>query len=367
MSIGTCSVIPTPQTTPAPRQSQADVYLSDYQPDLYAIAPESGATRWCDQFTVTGPPPPGFCGGGPCAWPVQARIGKPLLADGALYVCVAGPVSFTFALNASDGTQRWMQKSACAVDALGGRMGLAIPALAHGVVYSGQDALDAATGAVRWRLPAGVTPAAADASALYGYTQTTISAWSADSGKPLWSYAAPGRNGSLPIAASGAIYASVIGAGSATGVLALEARTGKLLWQTPTGLAPGALVAAHGDLYAGGMANGVIALDAASGRVRWRYDIAAGPTTAPVIGNGALYVIADDLYALDATTGALRWRQPLADRAGPAIDPALASGDLFTGYNDSHGFWRLVAISVSARAILWDRVGLDGIAIATVV
>ncbi len=60
MGIERCSVIPEPQATPAPRQSQANVYVSDYQTDLYAIVPESGAIRWCDQFSVTGPPPPGF-------------------------------------------------------------------------------------------------------------------------------------------------------------------------------------------------------------------------------------------------------------------------------------------------------------------
>jgi len=97
--------------------------------------------------------------------------------------------------------------------------------------------------------------------------------------------------------------------GAAT-VMALDAETGGVLWQSkPTAVAPLALAASgHGVFCAGG--NAVVALDAVSGKERWR---------AALPGAGSPLLVHDDivlckgkkhLAGLSSTDGEVLWRLP---------------------------------------------------------
>lgn len=152
-------------------------------------------------------------------------------------------------------------------------------------------------------------------------------------------------------------------------VFAVDAASGRWLWRKQTGhcspsspaYADGLVYVAflapipcpkEGDRTRGGM---VVAWDAATGRVAWQTDLA--PTeSSPLVANGLVYVGAWDggMYALDARTGAIRWRTDLGsqitssaswvDEASSGSTPAVVIGT-----NDGS----LVSLDAATGAIRW--------------
>ena len=340
------------------------VYASTVGGSLFALASNNGATLWCDKFTVartfTCP------SNASCPAPPQAIVGKPLVVDGAIYVCVSGYAGVTYARNASDGSVRWMRQTNCMVAAIPFQ-DYATPTLAGDTLFSGSDALDPHDGAVRWRLPDGATPGVVADGALYGYTQQAVFAWDAQNGKQIWSYPLPDLIGSAPTMANGVLYVGDIGGDSppaATpdqpGTFALDARTGKLLWRAPTGIASGSPLVVGGVVYVGGYGPAMFALNATNGRIIWRDNTASARPGAPIIRDGVVYFTADGVYAVDTATGRLRWRQALG--AGSSIvftDVALAPGALYFGRTGGDGASTLYALNPSDGSILWTRNGLN--------
>jgi outer membrane protein assembly factor BamB len=158
-------------------------------------------------------------------------------------------------------------------------------AVAHDVV-----ALDATTGAIRWRFT----------------TQD-------------------GTENSTPAVAGGVVFA-----GSFDGhVYALDAATGQEIWRTEVGPMFVALTVADGTVYAGSADHNLYALDAATGSVRW---IAPTPwhfRGAPAVADGSVYVCTEDgdFYAFDAATGAERWHRQIGQLVFAA--PVVAAGVVY--------------------------------------
>ena len=74
---------------------------------------------------------------------------------------------------------------------------------------------------------------------------------------------------------------------------ALDAATGKILWQTPDPTSgtvdPGAVSTANGVLYAGSYSGNMYALNARTGRILWSFASGGSVIDAPSIVNGVLY------------------------------------------------------------------------------
>ncbi len=208
-------------------------------------------------------------------------------------------------------------------------------------------AIDARSGAVRWRTSTGVTSEDAIFGATTAGTSLAIAGpnvvggdWDVigfdrASGARRWTYSAPGGDGPglfLGAAAGGVVYA-----GSPGGrVYAIDALTGKPRWITPIDerewtsvfppVAAGDIVAVGYSTYRHPSVGGLAVLDAESGRVRWRSEfpkarerwqhtnLAGGPI---VVDDLILGSAGDgNIYALDRSTGAFRWAFPrLADLA----------------------------------------------------
>lgn len=246
----------------APAADDGVVYLTSSDGQLHAVDAATGTRRW--QLAHG-------------AWAAEAPA-----ANGR--VVVAGGRDSTLRAYTAQGAPLWSYEAEAA---------FAGPIrLSGGVVYAccwdgGVYALDARSGALRWRL-------------------------------------APERGQgttSPPAIAGGRVFVGSRVYGNPTArahpgyaLLALDAKTGKELWRHATPKHIGAAPAVAGDLVLVGADDGTLrALDAASGEQRWQLALGARPVAAPQIDDGALYV-----GARDGTVAAVQWR---ARPAGAPGDP----------------------------------------------
>lgn len=187
----------------------------------------------------------------------------PVVADGIVYV---GTNAFLRALDAKTGAERWRASAPAAS-----------LAVVDGTVYAAAGdllALDAETGTERWRARiagpfGGTAPAVADGLV----------------------YVVEGPGAPAPAVANGALYASGSAFSKQPFVLqAFDAASGEERWR--------------GDIEPG-----VVAMDAAMGDARWRFATVDQHYTTAAAAEGAVFVGSEsgDLYAPDAADGRLRW------------------------------------------------------------
>ncbi|WP_327329637.1 PQQ-binding-like beta-propeller repeat protein [Streptomyces sp. NBC_01208] len=207
-------------------------------------------------------------------------------------------------------------------------------------------ALDAATGAERWRLQtdAWVYSLKADrGTVLTGTRGGGVQAWEASGGEKLWE--ATGLQTDFETAEAGpVIHDGTVFLWQDARLRAVDARTGTERWSYPVGDAASCggvpvrvTPAPDGSVYVAAGTR-VLAVDMASGRVRWHFESPAvflsPPAFAPgpAVTGGGVY-LADYLgtvYALDASTGKDRWR--IATEARQSIEPVLVTaGNVHVG------------------------------------
>ncbi len=198
----------------------------------------------------------------------------------------------------------------------------------------GWDAAPVTRWAVALGEPSSSPPAAVDGTVYAGYGSvgdSGVVAVDAASGAERWRFPALGAVTTAPAVVGGTVFA-----GSSEGHLyALDAGTGILRWRFEAeGLISGSPAVANGLVYAACDAAKVYALDAATGDLVWRFDRKLGPTVAPAVAGGLVFVGGGDLesddpafFALDAATGKKRWSKKLGSWVVAA--PTVVDGTVY--------------------------------------
>jgi outer membrane protein assembly factor BamB len=253
-----------------------------------------------------------------------------LAVGGVLYV--GSNSGFVYALNAATGAVRWKHGINDTAESM--------PVLAGGTLFVGSNsrfvyALNAATGALEWKrqvafdgvLARALTPAVSDGTIYVAgddnsVTNDIVYALDAATGAVRWTAdVGPTSGQEFPQPAATVADGTVYVGAENSGMYALDGATGAILWQSTHGSVP---LVTGGLVIIGSDENGIgYALDAATGAVRWTRqtngaDGSSGPP--PVVADGTLFVQADfsnasgfTVYALDPAVA----RQP-AD--GPCTD-----------------------------------------------
>lgn len=270
----------------APPAVDADtVYAGCNDGRLYALALANGKERW--------------------RYDAKEEMGtRPLVADGTVFI--ASLQDTVFAVDARTGAWKWHHRREP-------RQGFTIRGAASvvggpGVVYAGYSdgfvaALDSATGQPRWErqvAPSGdyldVDALRLDGSRLYAAAYSgAVLAIEAESGKVIWQFQAP--TASRLTLAPGLVVAV-----TANAVYGISRADGTAAWSTPLQGAPGGDPALAGRWLAVPASQGGLRwLEAASGRTLRVFDPGTGVSGTPAVSGSRIYVVTNggDLFALD--------------------------------------------------------------------
>ncbi|WIG58429.1 MAG: hypothetical protein OJF49_001175 [Ktedonobacterales bacterium] len=196
--------------------------------------------------------------------------GTPAVANGIVYIGTDKGYVHAFSITTPH-SEIWSAKAGADAIAQGKDGAIVnLPAIANGIVYIGSEdhnlyALDALTGAQRWKYPTGdeifySSPAVANGMVYVGSEDHMIYALDAKTGTKVWSYETKGKVASSPAVVGAMLY---IGS-SDRSVYVLDAKTGSLLHKyAVSGSVVVQPMVVNGILYAGD-ANGIVyAFDAA--------------------------------------------------------------------------------------------------------
>lgn len=245
-----------------------------------------------------------------------------------------------------------------------GAFPLTAPAIVDGVVYSGTNAFDAASGKLLWATNSGGTSPAVSKGTVFIDTQNGLCAYAAASGTNLWC----AENNYLPDAPSGAAVADGIAYfGSALGsIFAIDAATGAQLWSAPisTDNAASSPAVANGVVYING--DSLFAFDAKTGAQIWSSSILNGTSSPAVVGDVVYCSGGTGLAAFNATTGAVLWSiSPGGSLSILEDSPAVAKGIVYIGASvtGQHGSvtGTLYALNAHTGKILWSAPVASGI------
>jgi polyvinyl alcohol dehydrogenase (cytochrome) len=370
--------------TATPAVVDGTVYVGDWSGRFYALRARDGRARWVRNTT---PHPNVYAGQIVSSAAVATVHGVPTVYFGG--------GKTLYALRASDGSVRWKHELHPAGGSRDPTEIESSPVVVDGLVITGWDvhnspagqpagvlALDAATGAPRWRTvlaPSrgeGATgPGCADVWSSpsvdegrrlvfvgtgncvtsprgYGRFAEAVVALGLDDGAVRWSFQPhePNRD-DLDFAGAPNLFESsgraLVGLGGKDGTYyALDRDTGALAWTTAVvapGLThPGSNYSTGGFIGPTAVADGLItggtaigdapylhALDTATGAVRWQQPIAAPTYGAPAIGGGVVVIGGTDftMRAVDLSTGEVLW----SDQVSGAVSggPAIVGDDVF--------------------------------------
>jgi outer membrane protein assembly factor BamB len=146
---------------------------------------------------------------------------------------------------------------------------------------------------------------------------------------------------------------------TASGLLvALSARTGKEIWRRTIGASESSPLVVGGVLYVGSRDDKLYAFRARTGRLLWTYTAGGEVKDAATYAAHKIFFGAYDgyVYALDARTGKLVWRSGaestfVRGRGRFYANPAIAYGRLFIGGTDGVEY----AFGVGTGTLLWAR------------
>ncbi len=270
-----------------PRVDGDTVYVGSADGRLYAVAIATGQERW--RYRAE-----------------EDLSTRPAVAHGAVYV--ASLEDTLFCVDAATGAWKWHHrretKAPAGFTIFGAASALAGPDAVYAAYSDGfAAALDPATGAARWEKQIAppdehldVDSTALDGGRLYAAAYSgAVLAVEAKTGDVVWKAKAP--NASRVVVAGGAVVAV-----TATSVQAFSIADGAAVWSSPLRGSPqGTPVAAGKWILVPSGDQGLRWLEAATGRTLRVFDPGSGVSGSPAVLGARVYVLSNggDLYALD--------------------------------------------------------------------
>jgi eukaryotic-like serine/threonine-protein kinase len=267
-----------------------------------------------------------------------------------------GPPARLFALDGRTGTQKWV------IENIGDD---SAPVIADGLVYQAGGSLhviNAHTGLVEWKLKPSTTgtvmhsPVISEGTIFFwevnalipaGFFGGTLYAVDLQTRRQKWKFSV-GRGivSGRPVAGDGRIYIANTGELSMGSLYAIDARTGKVKWQF--GVAGSYPAISRGVVYYAGADDVVYALEAGSGKKLWQVQFKGG-LSSPIVADRTVYVTVclQKLQVMDSKTGQQKWDFK-TDR-GMYSTPVIASGVVYVGSFDGH----LYAIDAKTGRDIW--------------
>lgn len=146
-------------------------------------------------------------------------------------------------------------------------------------------------------------------------------------------------------------------AGQSGGVIAVNARTGKVHWRFDAAPVESSPLVVGNLVYVGSWNERVYALNRKSGSVRWAYNAGEEVNSSAAYDDNTIYIGGEEgtLFALNAWTGALRWRASSYSRFGRREQfyptPVVAYGRVFAANVDG----TVYAFGAKSGRLLWAR------------
>lgn len=222
---------------------------------------------------------------------------------------------------------------------------------ADGYIY----ALHSATGKVKWKFNTGNPPGDPiykDGVLYAGCNDGNFYALDGETGALKWKFFNQEARFSAPHVEGGVIYVTFFTASIySTGIFAINANTGSLLWKTFSPFRGYGVASAptysDGIVFIAAYDAGLIALDAATGAIKWR-NMVGITLSNPAVVNGTVYINSeqDMLGAYDARTGSLKWSFELLNLKSSFT---ISDGILYTA--GERGY--MYAIDVSKGTLVW--------------
>ena len=304
----------------SPAIAQGLVYIGCNDGSLYAIAEETGKQRWAFKTGSRIPSSPAVAAGLVYFSSYDGNFYAVDAAGGKLRWKFADPGERRFSAKHLHGSQPAGETMPDPFDVY-----LSSPVVWNGTVYFGSGdgniyALDAATGALRWKFQTGdvvhASPAISDGRLFVGSWDSYFYALDAASGKELWRF----KTGEDPD------------------------------FHNQVGIQSSATVA-DGVVYFGCRDSNLYAVDAATGKLVWKFNNKGSWVVAsPIVHEGKVYFATSDtalFRILDARSGAEQFTLPL--RWLIFSSPAIAGSDIFIA--DQGG--KLNAIDLGSNKIVW--------------
>ena len=184
----------------------------------------------------------------------------------------------------------------------------------------------------------------------------TAYALDADTGKLLWERNIGRLNASSPAYHKGRLYIVNLVPGH---IVKLNAQTGKVIWKRPLpGRAESSPLVLGRTVYFGCENGYLYALSTGKGNIRWATQLSGPVKSAPAFRDGVLYVgdYGGSMNAVDAGNGNLIWQ---SGSLGPGFGssgefystPAVAFGRVYAGNNDG----RVYSYDQSNGALAWTH------------
>lgn len=318
------SAATSPGAAPTPVVWGGMVFVASADGVVRALGASTGSIIWTQDVGETDASPPD-------------------VANGLVYVMnVAAEV---FALHADSGEIAWTRDL--------GEDDATPPNVSNGIMYAtaivdlpqGSTtvtlALDAATGALRWKGPTTGAPDALavarglvhTAGAIGGY----VSAYDASTGAEVWSVFDCGEYCPVSSVAAAGRLVFLAYLGSPRGMNALTGQTAWIASEGAVSYSGGPAIAGNAVYLGNGLDEEVVAWNAFNGDVLWRAPLPGGTTgSSPAVANGVLYIGSDDgrLRAYDAATGEPLWESPdlgTPFQASPAVSDGMVYGAVEDG------------------------------------
>lgn len=227
------------------------------------------------------------------------------------------------------------------------------PVIVNGIAYiSSMDnslyAIDAQSGTLKWSQKLAqmlTTPAVADSTIYVGSEYGTLYALDATTGVLKWSRSLSGTPISTPVVTGGLVYT-----GTSFSMYALNAITGIVKWSKGLQTIVGSSVAISNNVVYVGLASGhVVALNARTGGLIWDAPVTLNAIGGElVVANGLVYLTSASLFVLDARTGAPVWDY-LVTYPSASFSVAVANGMVFAGLGSN----TLYAFNALSGQVMW--------------